>query len=108
MFSRTSISTFFLRGLGQFSSQAGTFGSWPNEVEAVRPTPTSSTPAEWRVLDEVRTGATNAEVAVRLGIGLATVKFHIRNIRRKLNVSDRDELAAWKGEPRQEPTPRPL
>ncbi|MDE0603746.1 MAG: LuxR C-terminal-related transcriptional regulator [bacterium] len=69
------------------------------------PHPDVLTPAEWRVLYEVRTGATNAEVAVRLGIGLATVKFHIRNIRRKLDVSDRDELATWKGKPGQEPPP---
>lgn len=69
------------------------------------PHPDILTPAEWRVLYEVRTGATNAEIAARLGLGLATVKFHIRNIRRKLDLSDRDELAAWSGEPR--PAPRP-
>lgn len=69
------------------------------------PHPDILTPAEWRVLYEVRAGATNAEVAARLGIGLVTVKFHIRNIRRKLDVSDRDELAAWTGEPGQEPPP---
>ena len=69
------------------------------------PHPDILTPAEWRVLYEVRRGVTNAEIAVRLGVELATVKFHIRNIRRKLGMKDRGELAAWRGEPRQEPQP---
>ena len=69
------------------------------------PHPDVLTPAEWRILREVRRGATNAEIAVRLGLGLATVKFHIRNIRAKLQVDDRDELTAWQGEPQPEPQP---
>ena len=56
------------------------------------------TPAEWRVLDELRTGATNAEIAVRLGLGITTVKFHIRNMRGKLELDDRSDLAAWRRE----------
>ena len=50
----------------------------------------------------MRTGATNAEIAVRLGLGLATVKFHIRNIRSKLGLSERDDLVAWEGTPQVE------
>lgn len=50
----------------------------------------------------MRTGATNAEIAVRLGLGLATVKFHIRNIRSKLGLSERDDLVAWEGAPQAE------
>ena len=56
------------------------------------------TPAEWRVIDEVRTGATNAEIAVRLGLSITTIKFHIRNIRAKLELDDRADLAAWRRE----------
>ncbi|MCY3506921.1 MAG: helix-turn-helix transcriptional regulator [Chloroflexi bacterium] len=63
------------------------------------PHPDILTPAEWRVLREIRTGATNAEIAVRLGLSLATVKFHIRNIRNKLDLTERAELVAWRGEP---------
>ena len=53
----------------------------------------------------MRTGATNAEIAVRLGLGLATVKFHIRNIRSKLGLSERDDLVAWEGAPQAEQPP---
>lgn len=66
------------------------------------PHPDILTPAEWRVLREIRSGATNAEIAVRLGLSLATVKFHIRNIRNKLDLTERAELVAWRGEPQPE------
>ena len=62
------------------------------------PHPDVLTPAEWRVLEEVRTGATNAEIAVRLGLGITTVKFHLRNMRGKLELDDRSDLAAWRRE----------
>ena len=64
------------------------------------PHPDVLTPAEWRVLAELRTGAPNAEIAVRLGVSIATVKFHIRNIRSKLELQDRDDVAAWRPEPK--------
>lgn len=35
------------------------------------------TPAEWRVLDALREGGTNAEIAARLGLSPDTVKTHI-------------------------------
>ena len=63
------------------------------------------TPAEWRVLREIRTGASNAEIAARLGLSLATVKFHVRNIRNKLDLSERAELIEWRGEPQPEAQP---
>ena len=56
------------------------------------------TPAEWRVLEELRQGGTNAEIAVRLGISPDTVKYHIANMLAKLEVGDRRELAAWQPE----------
>ncbi len=69
------------------------------------PHPDILTPAEWRVLREIRTGASNAEIATRLGLGLATVKFHVRNIRSKLGLTERAELVAWRGEPQPEGQP---
>lgn len=60
------------------------------------PHPDVLTPAEWRVLEALQTGATNAEIAIRLGVSLATVKFHVKNIRSKLDIQDRDDLAAWR------------
>ena len=56
------------------------------------------TPAEWRVLEELRAGGTYVEVAVRLGIQVGTVKFHMRNIRQKLHLETREQLVAWRDE----------
>ena len=53
------------------------------------------TPAEWRVLEELRKGGTNAEIAVRLGISPDAVKYHISNMLGKLGLEDRHALAAW-------------
>ena len=54
------------------------------------------TPAERRVLDALREGGTNAEIAARLGIGAETVKTHISTMLAKLGLSDRQQLAAWR------------
>src|SRR5690242_10520751 len=56
------------------------------------------TPAEWRVLEHLRQGQTNAEIAVRLGITPDGVKFHVSNMLAKLNLPDRAALAAWEGD----------
>ena len=54
------------------------------------------TPAEWRVLDALREGGTNAEIAARLGISPDAVKYHISNMLGKLGLQGRHELAAWR------------
>ena len=54
------------------------------------------TPAEWRVLDALREGGTNAEIAARLGISPDAVKYHISNMLGKLDLQGRHELAAWR------------
>ena len=54
------------------------------------------TPAEWRVLDALREGGTNAEIASRLGLSPDTVKSHISNMLAKLELRDRRALAAWR------------
>ncbi|MDA0351061.1 MAG: helix-turn-helix transcriptional regulator [Chloroflexi bacterium] len=59
------------------------------------------TPAEWRVAEHVRDGRTNAEIAVRLGISVNTVRFHVSHILDKLALGGREELKSWTGEPRQ-------
>ncbi len=53
------------------------------------------TPAEWRVLEHLREGRTNAEIAVRLGISPDGVKFHVSNMLAKLELPDRRALAQW-------------
>ena len=54
------------------------------------------TPAERRVLDALRAGGTNAEIAERLGIGAETVKTHISTMLSKLGLENRQQLAAWR------------
>ena len=52
------------------------------------------------MLEELRRGGTNAEIAVRLGVTLDAVKFHISNMLGKLHLENREQLAAWRPEPR--------
>jgi len=63
------------------------------------PYPDVLTPAEWRVLEEIRDGRSNPEIAERLGLSRNTVKTHISSMLGKLDLRDRDQLAAWRGKP---------
>ncbi len=58
------------------------------------------TPAEWRVLEALREGGTNAEIGARLGISADAVKYHVSNMLGKLELRDRHALAAWRPEER--------
>jgi len=55
------------------------------------------TPAEWRVVEAVRHGLSNPEIATRRGISLDAVKFHVANVLQKLNLKNRGELRRWNG-----------
>ena len=57
------------------------------------------TPAEWRVVDAVRHGFSNRQIASRRGISLDAVKFHVANIAGKLGIEGRAELKLWRGIP---------
>ncbi len=57
------------------------------------------TPAELRVLDQLRRGLTNAEIAEALGTSLDAVKYHVSNMLGKLGFENREELAAWRQPP---------
>ncbi len=63
------------------------------------PHPDVLTPAEWRVVDEVRKGRTNPEIAEALGLSANTVKTHVSSILAKLDFSGRDQLTTWEGQP---------
>lgn len=63
------------------------------------PHPDVLTPAEWRVLEQLRAGGTNAEVAERLGVSVNTVRAQVSSMLAKLDLDDREQLAAWQGEP---------
>ena len=58
------------------------------------------TPAEWRVLEALREGGTNAEIGARLGTSADAVKYHVSNMLGKLELRDRHALAAWRPEER--------
>jgi NarL family two-component system response regulator LiaR len=47
---------------------------------------------EAEVLELLQEGATNAQIAHRLSIGIETVRTHARNIFRKLGIASRREL----------------
>jgi DNA-binding CsgD family transcriptional regulator/catechol 2,3-dioxygenase-like lactoylglutathione lyase family enzyme len=57
------------------------------------------TPAEWRVVDAVRHGMSNRQIARRRGVSLDAVKFHVANAVAKLGLADRVALRAWRGAP---------
>lgn len=50
---------------------------------------------EVQVLELVRSGKTNVEIARALFIEIDTVKFHVRNIMLKTGVHNRVALALW-------------
>jgi len=59
------------------------------------PYPDLLTPREQEVLELLREGLSNPEIAVRLGISRDGVKYHVSEILTKLGVSTREEAAAW-------------
>jgi Tol biopolymer transport system component/DNA-binding CsgD family transcriptional regulator len=59
------------------------------------PYPGILTPREQEVLDLLRQGLTNQQIADRLDIGLYGARYHVSEILSKLGVSSREEAAAW-------------
>lgn len=55
------------------------------------------TPAEWQVVEAVRHGLTNRDIAERRGISLDAVKYHVSNALTKLGLSRRTQLKRWDG-----------
>src|SRR5260221_74429 len=49
---------------------------------------------EREVLNEIRSGRTNREIAAALGISISTVNKHVQRVLRKLNVRNRAQAAA--------------
>jgi len=60
------------------------------------PHPDILTPREWEVLDLLRAGLTNEQIANQLGISLQGAKFHVSEILGKLQLPDRRAAAAWR------------
>lgn len=57
-----------------------------------RPESASLTEREWQVAQLLREGCSNKEIARQLDVGLPTVKTHLINLFRKLEVGNRTEL----------------
>src|ERR1700749_1843133 len=55
------------------------------------------TPAEWRVVEAVRHGLSNRDIAARRRISLDAVKYHVANAVGKLGLKNRTELRRWNG-----------
>ena len=53
------------------------------------------TPTEWQIVHAVQHGMSNREIARRRGISLDAVKFHLDNVRAKLQIDDRKSLRQW-------------
>jgi DNA-binding CsgD family transcriptional regulator/catechol 2,3-dioxygenase-like lactoylglutathione lyase family enzyme len=61
------------------------------------PYPDVLTRAEWGVVDAVRHGISNAEIARRRGVSADAVKYHLSNALGKLGLRDRRALRKWEG-----------
>lgn len=61
------------------------------------PHPDQLTPAEWRVVEGVRHGLSNAAIARALAVSPDAVKFHVANALSKLSLSSRADLRVWTG-----------
>ena len=57
------------------------------------------TPAEWQVLHWVRHGLSRRQLATHLKTSENAVKYHVRNIRAKLQLDDQPSLRHWTGHP---------
>jgi DNA-binding CsgD family transcriptional regulator/catechol 2,3-dioxygenase-like lactoylglutathione lyase family enzyme len=55
------------------------------------------TPAEWAVVEFVRHGLTNRQIAARRQVSPDAVKFHVGNALGKLGLASRAELRRWDG-----------
>ena len=55
----------------------------------------SLSPREWEIFRELSKGATNPEIAERLGVSVHTVKSHVKRILLKLDASNRTAAVAW-------------
>ena len=60
-------------------------GRAPNDLSA----------REWEVIECTARGMTNPEIAKSLGVSANTVRFHLKSIFDKIQVSNRTEAAAW-------------
>ncbi len=78
-------------GSGPFAKIAASME--PRDTRAARDS--GLTPRESQVLSHVAFGLSNDEIARSLEISVETVKEHVQNLLRKLEVKDRTQAAVW-------------
>ena len=58
------------------------------------------TPAEWRILHATRHGMSNQNMAERMGVSINAIKYHLRNILEKANLSNKKALRTFTQQPK--------
>ena len=66
----------------------------PSGVTGMRPVKSPLTPREWEVIDLLQSGKSTDEIAQTLVLSTETVRSHVKNILRKLDVRSREEAVA--------------
>jgi DNA-binding NarL/FixJ family response regulator len=74
-----------VESLSGYERHGGTFDGQPSSVHL--------TPMQTKILNGVHLGLLNKQIAHSLGITEATVKAHMTTLMRKLNVSNRTQVA---------------
>ena len=67
------------------------YRSSPTDGAGLRPVRSRLTDREWEVLDLLSTGATTHQIAQSLVLSSETVRSHLKNLYRKLEVDSREE-----------------
>jgi DNA-binding CsgD family transcriptional regulator/catechol 2,3-dioxygenase-like lactoylglutathione lyase family enzyme len=71
----------------------------PGRKRGRPPHPDVLTPAEWAVLDGLRHGMSRRQIAARTGVSSYAIRYHARNIARKIGAAGVPELRYWPGIP---------
>ena len=77
----------------------------PSGATGMRPVKSPLTPREWEVIDLLQSGKSTDEIAQTLVLSTETVRSHVKNILRKLDVRSREEAVAAAERMRSAPAP---
>jgi two-component system, NarL family, response regulator LiaR len=83
----------------------------PSGSAGMRPVKSPLTPREWEVIDLLKAARSTDQIAAELVLSTETVRSHVKNILRKLDVRSREDAVAaadrMRGAPRDEEPPDP-